>query len=101
MRPEELLEILQQAGKLKTTYRHCYTENDRRESTADHSWRIALMAMLLEEEGEFRDMISSGIGNNVNVIIQTMGTREWQDYDISSDTAQTYKIEDGKLKLVR
>ena len=56
MRPEELLEILQQAGKLKTTYRHCYTEGDRRESTADHSWRIALMAMLLEDVEEFHDI---------------------------------------------
>ncbi len=54
MTPQELLSILQRAGKLKTTYRHCFTEDDRRESVADHSWRIALMAMLLSGEEEFR-----------------------------------------------
>ena len=56
MKPETLLEILRQAGKLKTTYRHCFTEDGRKESTAEHSWRIALMAMLLEDEEEFSDI---------------------------------------------
>ena len=50
MKPEFLLEVLERAAKLKTTPRHCYTESDRRESVADHSWRIALMAMLLKSE---------------------------------------------------
>lgn len=56
MRPEELLSILSQAGRLKTTMRHCYTEAERKESVADHSWRIALMAMLMTGIGEFRDL---------------------------------------------
>lgn len=56
MKPTELLSILSRAGRLKTTYRHCYTEDDRRESVADHSWRIALMAMLLSGEEEFRSV---------------------------------------------
>ena len=47
MKPEQFLRILSQAGRLKTTTRHCYTESDRKESVADHSWRIALMAMLM------------------------------------------------------
>lgn len=55
MNAEEYLKILTQAAKLKTAYRHCYTEGERRESVADHSWRIALMAMLLREEEEFSD----------------------------------------------
>lgn len=33
-------------------------------------------------------MLDSGIGENVNVVIQTMGTKEWQEHDISSDTAR-------------
>lgn len=56
MKQETLLQILQQAGKLKTTYRHCYTEEGRKESVADHSWRIALFAMLLSNEEEFADI---------------------------------------------
>ena len=56
MDPAKLLEILTVAGKLKTTTRHCYTAPDRLESVADHSWRIALMAMLLEWEFPEADM---------------------------------------------
>ncbi len=47
------------------------------------------------------EMLDSGIGQNVNVIIQTMGTREWQAHGISSRTAQTWKISDGELVLIR
>ena len=47
---------MSRARILKTTYRHCFTEDDRRESVADHSWRIALMAMLLSGEEEFRSV---------------------------------------------
>ena len=53
MTPKVFLEILKRSGKLKTTPRHCWTEEDRRESVADHSWRTALMAMLLSGEEEF------------------------------------------------
>ena len=55
MKAEEYLMILSVAARLKTAYRHCYTEGDRKESVAEHSWRIALMAMLLKEEEEFAD----------------------------------------------
>ena len=54
-----------------------------------------------EATTDIAEMISSGIGNDVNVIIQTMGTKEWQDYDISSKTAQTYRVRNGKLDLIR
>lgn len=50
MKPAELLKILSVAEKLKCTTRHCYTSSGRRESVAEHSWRIAFMAMLLTEE---------------------------------------------------
>ena len=54
MRPQELLEILSVAEKLKCSTRHCYTSNGRHESVAEHSWRLALMAMLLSGEEEFQ-----------------------------------------------
>ena len=56
MEYRQFLDILMQAGKLKITPRHCFTEGDRYESVADHSWRISLMAMLLSHEEEFRDL---------------------------------------------
>ena len=56
MKPEEFIRILAQAARLKITTRHCYTEEDRKESVADHSWRIALMAMLLSGVEEYRGL---------------------------------------------
>ena len=56
MEPTKLLEILQVAARLKTTPRHCETAPGRRESVADHSWRTALMAMLLTPEFPDADM---------------------------------------------
>lgn len=50
---------------------------------------------------DITEMISSGIGDKANVIIQTMGTREWHNNLVSSDTAQTWEIRDGDLILVR
>ena len=50
MKPEAMLEILNVAEKLKCQTRHSDTSSGRRESVAEHSWRLALMAMLCEDE---------------------------------------------------
>lgn len=55
MTPYDFLNILSRAAILKKTTRHCFTEENRKESVADHSWRITLMAMLLSGELEFQD----------------------------------------------
>jgi len=54
MTPKELFQILSVAEKLKCTTRHCVTSTRREESVAEHSWRLALMAMLLKDEEEFK-----------------------------------------------
>jgi len=56
MKPEILLEILNVAEKLKCNTRHCYTSSGRHESVAEHSWRLALMALLVENEFPDADM---------------------------------------------
>lgn len=56
MNPVQFLEILSVAEKLKCNTRHCYTSSGRHESVAEHSWRIALMAMLLTDEFPGADM---------------------------------------------
>lgn len=56
MNPKEMLHILSVAEKLKCNTRHCYTSSGRHESVAEHSWRIALMAMLLMPEFPEADM---------------------------------------------
>lgn len=56
MKPEELLSILSVAERLKCATRHCDTSTGRRESVAEHSWRAALMAMLIAPEFPQADM---------------------------------------------
>lgn len=56
MTPKELLSALSVAERLKCATRHCYTSTGRHESVAEHSWRIALMAMLLTPEFPELDM---------------------------------------------
>ena len=56
MQPTELLRILSVAEKLKCNTRHSYTSTGRHESVAEHSWRIALMGMLVADEFPEADM---------------------------------------------
>ncbi|MBO4836571.1 MAG: HD domain-containing protein [Clostridia bacterium] len=56
MDPRVFLEILHTAERLKDTPRHCTTSKGRRESVAEHSWRITLMAFLLRDEFPEADM---------------------------------------------
>lgn len=50
MEPRKLLESLKIAERLKDATRHCYTSGGRRESVAEHSWRITLMAYWVSDE---------------------------------------------------
>lgn len=58
MSPAEILTILSTAEKLKCNTRHCDTSTGRRESVAEHSWRLSLLAMLVMSElkKEFPDL---------------------------------------------
>lgn len=44
------IDFLTKAEKLKCNTRHSWTTSGRRESVAEHSWRLALMAMLCADE---------------------------------------------------
>lgn len=52
----EFLNILSVAEKLKCNTRHSWTSSGRRESVAEHSWRLAFMALLLRDEFSYLDM---------------------------------------------
>ena len=43
-----ILKVLTLAEKLKFELRHSYTSNGRQESVAEHTWRMSLMAVLVE-----------------------------------------------------
>ena len=46
---ETVLDFLREAGRLKDTLRSAHTDEGRRESTAEHSWRLALWIVALGE----------------------------------------------------
>ena len=56
MKAKELFDILQVATQLKETTRHCWTNKNRQESVAEHSWRLCLFALLVEDEFKEVDM---------------------------------------------
>ena len=50
MKPEKLIEVLSVAERLKDAVRHSYTSGGRRESVAEHSWSLTLMADFVSDE---------------------------------------------------
>ena len=56
MEQRKFVEFLALAEKLKCNTRHSFTTSGRKESVAEHSWRLALMAMLCAEEYPHLDM---------------------------------------------
>lgn len=50
MEPVELLNFLSILEKLKCNTRHSWTSTGRHETVAAHSWRLAMMALLLKDE---------------------------------------------------
>ena len=51
---EGVIEFIKEIEGLKSIIRTSWTKTGRRESTAEHSWRLAMLLMLLEED--FKDI---------------------------------------------
>src|SRR5260221_12296014 len=49
MNEEKLFTFLTEIEKLKSTLRHCWTRDGRHESSAEHSWRMAIFFMLAHD----------------------------------------------------
>ena len=63
---------------------------------------VYICAADLESDGgyatnDIQEMLDGFVDEKVNLIIQTGGTSQWQDYDISSETIQRYQIKDNDL----
>lgn len=54
---EARLEFLREAERLKSVLRSAHTSTGRAESTAEHSWRLCLMAITLADELPGLDML--------------------------------------------
>ena len=93
MTPQEVLEILHVAERLKCNTRHCDTSTGRRESVAEHSWRLCLFAMLLEQEPEFRSLDTDRVLRMC--LIHDMGEAFTGDIPAFSKSAQDEGREQG------
>ncbi len=56
MNTRDFITFLNKIEKLKCNTRHSWTSNSRQESVAEHCWRVAVMALLCEEEYPDIDM---------------------------------------------
>lgn len=64
MTDREFIKFMHQGEKLKCNTRHSWTSSSRKESVAEHSWRLTLMALLLADdmpEIDYRKVIEMGI----------------------------------------
>lgn len=93
MTPQEVLEILHVAERLKCNTRHCDTSTGRRESVAEHSWRLCLFAMLLEQEPEFRSLDTDRV--LLMCLIHDLGEAFTGDIPAFSKSAQDEGREQG------
>lgn len=55
MTQREFIDFLNKIEVLKHNTRHCWGADGRQESVAEHSWRLALMPMLVKDEFPFVD----------------------------------------------
>ena len=73
----KIIEFIKEIENLKSVTRTAWTKTGRRESTAEHSWRLAMLLMVLEED--FKDIdINKRIANENEVRIR------WQFYCVLS-----------------
>lgn len=51
---KEIIQFLTEAEKLKSTLRHNWTTTGRQESVAEHSWRLALFLIILQDLHKYK-----------------------------------------------
>ena len=94
MNPREYIEFLGKIEKLKCNTRHSWTSSGRRESVAEHSWRLSVMAMLCADEYPDLDI------NKVirMCLIHDFGEAVTGDIPAFNKTADHEKEEDSAVK---
>jgi len=92
---QAILDFIRDAEKLKNVTRTSWTSEGRRESTAEHTWRLCLLALLLEPE--FPDLDFARVLRIC--IVHDLG--EAISGDISAKLQATPKAEQERADLVQ
>ena len=94
MEIRRLLDFLKTAEQLKCNTRHSYTSSGRLESVAEHSWRLALMAILVGDEFPELDM-----DKMIKMcLIHDMGEAITGDIPAFEKTDKDRKVENKKVE---
>lgn len=93
MNVKTFLEIMEVAEKLKCNTRHSWTSSGRHESVADHSWRLAFMALMVRDE--FKELDMDKVIRMC--IIHDLGEAITGDIPAFDKTKEDEKIEEQKL----
>jgi len=88
MQPRELIDFLGVIGNLKNNTRHVWNASGRRESVAEHCWRLAVMALLVS--GEFPEA-------DINKVVKMCLIHDFGEA-ITGDIPSFYKTEHDREK---
>ena len=109
MTARELIDFLGIVEKLKCATRHCITTSGRQESVAEHSWRLAAMAMLCAGEVPEADIdrviklclvhdFGEAITGDIPTFIKTDGDRDVEENAIEGMIASLPEREREELR---
>lgn len=87
---------------------YSFTKNEIIENKGTQTYTIMMYmcASDLESENGFassdlQEILDATMDPKINFIIQTGGTSKWQDFNISNNSNQIYKVEKGSLMLLK
>lgn len=86
---QNFIGFLNDIEKLKSTVRHSWTSSGRRESVAEHSWRMSVMALIIADEFPEVDM---------NRVIQICLVHDFDEVYEGDTPAFEKKIDSEKLE---
>ncbi|UDQ55301.1 HD domain-containing protein [Chryseobacterium indologenes] len=92
---KSIYEVIKLSENLKKELRHSWLSDNRRESVAEHTWRVSFMAILLEPliKEEFH-------GIDYNKVIRMIIVHDIVEA-ISGDVFLTEQIKDPSIKLIK
>ena len=88
MEARKYIEFLNKIEKLKCNTRHSWTSSGRRESVAEHSWRLSVIALLCADEYPELD---------INKVIEMCLVHDFGEA-VTGDIPSFYKTEDHEKK---
>ncbi|KKP85195.1 MAG: Hydrolase (HAD superfamily) [Candidatus Moranbacteria bacterium GW2011_GWF2_35_54] len=85
---EKIFDFLEVAEKLKSTLRYNKTTSGRQESTAEHSWRLALMIFMLADELKLEiDVMAEALTGDIDAILIAEGKISKEEKEIQEARA--------------